>query len=152
MINGVNVSRGVSAYWQQGGDQLSNHYMEIGGCSLSSFINELPFYIGNIVKYVWRAPYKNKIDDTLKMLDYLDMSHFGWVEFALSDRGRNALSKISSHDFYSSESDIDYTHRRCIASVAEWILCSECLGSSERDSEARMVLMVASLQVALLHK
>lgn len=130
---------------------MSSHYREINEISLGSFINELPFYMGNIVKYAWRAPYKNQIDDTLKMLDYLDMLHFGWVEFNLSDRGRNVLSKISNHDFYSSESDLGYTHRRCIASVAEWILCSEGLTYSERDSEARMVLMVASLQVALLH-
>lgn len=130
---------------------MSSHYKEIDGNSLDSFINELPFYIGNIIKYVWRAPYKNGIDDTLKMLDYLDMSHFGWVEYDLSDNALRVLSEISSYDFYSSASGLDRIHRRCIASVAEWILNSEGSGGNDRESEKRLIISVASLQVNLLH-
>lgn len=130
---------------------MSSHYKEIDGYSLGSFINELPFYIGNIIKYAWRAPYKNGIDDTLKMLDYLDMSHFDWVEYDLSDNALRILSEISSYDFYSSASGLDRIHRRCIASVAEWILISDNSYASDYDSEKQLILSVASLQVSLLH-
>lgn len=130
---------------------MSNHYKEINGCSLDSFINELPFYIGNIIKYAWRAPHKNGIDDTLKLLDYLDMSHYGWVEYDLSDNAIMVLSEISNYKFYSVASGLDRLHRRCIASVAEWILNSDGLSGNDYEAEKRMILSVSSLQVALLH-
>ncbi|MBF1650000.1 MAG: DUF3310 domain-containing protein [Rothia dentocariosa] len=130
---------------------MSSHYKEIDGHSLDSFIHELPFYIGNIIKYAWRAPNKNGIDDTLKLLDYLDMSRFGWVEYDLSDDATRVLSEISSYDFYSNASGLDRVHRRCIASVAEWIMNSDGSSGNDRESEKQMILSVASLQVCLLH-
>ena len=133
------------------GDQLSNHYDKIGVYSLDDFIHELPFYIGNIMKYVWRAPRKNGIDDTLKLLDYLDMSHYRWVEYDLSVDAIRVLSEISSYDFYSESSGEDRIHRRCIASAAEWVLISEGSTGSDYESEKQLILYVASLQVSLLH-
>lgn len=130
---------------------MSSHYKDIEGYSLDSFINELPFYIGNIIKYAWRAPYKNGIDDTLKLLDYLDMSHLGWVEYDLSCNAIRVLSEISSYDFYGNASDLDLVHRKCVASVAEWILNSDASSGNDYESEKQMILSVASLQVCLLH-
>nr|DAR31110.1 MAG TPA: nucelotide kinase [Caudoviricetes sp.] len=134
-----------------GYDQLSSHYKDIEGYSLDSFINELPFYLGNIMKYAWRAPHKNGIDDTVKLLDYLDMSHHGWVEYNLSVDAIRVLSEISSRDFYSESSVADMAHRRCIASAAEWVLISEGSPGSDYESERQLILSVASLQVSLLH-
>lgn len=34
--------------------------------------NELPFAVGNVVKYVMRAPYKNGVEDLQKAKRYLD--------------------------------------------------------------------------------
>lgn len=130
---------------------MSNHYEMINGHFLTEFIHELPFYLGDIMKYAWRAPRKNGIGDTLKLLDYLDMSHFGWVEYDLSDNAIRALSEISSYDFYSEASGADRVHRRCVASVAEWLLKSEGSGGSDYESEKNLILSVASLQVGLLH-
>ena len=82
----------VKGLLRLGGDQMSNHYKNIGGYSLESFIYELPFCIGNIIKYAWRAPFKNGIDDTLKLLDYVDMSNRRWVKYTLSDKTILALN------------------------------------------------------------
>ncbi len=131
---------------------MSNHYDKIGGYYLEDFIHELPFYIGNIMKYAWRAPHKNGIDDTIKLLDYLDMSHYGWVNYDLSDRATTILSEISSCDFYGKTSGADNVHRKCIASVAEWILNSEGSGGIDYESQKNLILSVASLQVNLFNK
>ena len=131
---------------------MSNHYEKIDGHSLEDFIYELPFYVGNIMKYAWRAPYKNGIDDTIKLLDYLDMSHYGWVNYDLSDRATMILSEISSCDFYDKASDTDKAHWKCISSVADWILNSEGSGGLDYESQKQLILSVASLQVSLFNK
>lgn len=131
---------------------MSNHYDKIGGYCLEDFIHELPFYIGNIIKYAWRAPRKNMIDDTVKLLDYLDMSHYVWVNYDLSYRAKMILSEISSYDFYGEASDSDKVHRKCIASVAEWILNSAGSGGIDYESQKQLILSVASLQVNLFNK
>lgn len=130
---------------------MSSHYKEIGGYSLDSFIHELPFYIGNIIKYAWRAPFKNGIDDTLKLLDYLEMSNHRWVKYTLSSKAAVALNEISNRNFYSEEYGADRVHRICISCVAEWILKSQGEEESNREYEERAILSVASLQVSLLH-
>lgn len=130
---------------------MSNHYPEIDGHKLTDFIHELPFYLGNIMKYAWRAPYKGGIDDTLKLLDYLDMSNRRWVKYTLSDKTILALNEISNRNFYSKESGADRIHRICISSVAEWILKSQGEKGSNHEYEERAILSVASLQVSLLH-
>lgn len=130
---------------------MFSHYKNIGGYSLESFIYELPFYIGNIIKYAWRAPFKNGIDDTLKLLDYVDMSNRRWVKYTLSDKTILALNEISNRNFYSKESGADRIHRICISSVAEWILKSQGKEESDHEYEERVILSVASLQVSLLY-
>ncbi len=130
---------------------MSNHYPEICGQNLTDFIHELPFYLGNIMKYAWRAPYKGRIDDTLKLLDYLAIARFSWVEYKLSDRAARCLSEVSSHDFYSNFNGLEHTHRRTISTIAELILKNEGCNSLDVESEKRVVLMVSSLQVDLLH-
>nr|DAW28566.1 MAG TPA: nucelotide kinase [Caudoviricetes sp.] len=130
---------------------MFSHYKNIGGYPLESFIYELPFYIGNIIKYAWRAPFKNGIDDTLKLLDYVDMSNRRWVKYTLSDKTILALNEISNRNFYSKESGADRIHRICISSVAEWILKSQGEEESNNEYEERVILSVASLQVSLLH-
>ena len=130
---------------------MSNHYAKIGGYCLEDFIHELPFYIGNIMKYAWRAPYKGRTDDTLKLLDYLDMVRFSWVKYNLSDRAIRCLSEVSSYDFYSNFNGLERTHRRTISTIAELILNNEGRDSLDIESEKMVVLMVSSLQVDLLH-
>lgn len=130
---------------------MSSHYPEIDGHKLTDFIHELPFYLGNVMKYAWRAPYKGGIDDTIKLLDYLDISHHRWVKYDLSDKAIGALNEISNRNFYSEESGADRVHRICISCVAEWILKSQGEEESNREYEERVILSVASLQVSLLH-
>lgn len=130
---------------------MSNHYEKIGGHSLDEFIHELPFYIGNIMKYAWRAPSKNGIDDTLKLLDYIDMSHSSWVDYDLSDKSLYVLSEISSYDFYGSCKGDERVHRKCISMVAEWILESSGTEGSSYAHYVAVMISVSLLQVALLH-
>ena len=131
---------------------MSNHYPEIDGHNLSDFIHELPFYLGNIMKYAWRAPYKNGIDDTLKLLDYLSLARASWVEYKLSDRAIKCLSEIYSHDFYLGCYGLDSAHRRVIKSVAEIILDSDGRVSMDEESMKLLMISTSSLQVALLRK
>ena len=103
------------------------------------------------MKYAWRAPFKNGMDDTLKLLDYVEMSNHRWVKYDLSDKSIGALNEISNRNFYSEESGADRAHRICISCVAEWIFKSQGEEESNREYEERMILSVASLQVSLLH-
>lgn len=130
---------------------MFNHYKDIGGHSLTDFIHELPFYLGNIMKYAWRAPYKGRIDDTLKLLDYLAMARSSWVEYKLSDRATRCLSEISSYDFYSEFDGLERVHRATIATIAELILENEGRDSLYIENEKLLTLMVSSMQVELLH-
>lgn len=103
---------------------MPNHYHEIDGHKLTDFIHELPFYLGNVMKYAWRAPHKNGVDDTLKLLDCLAMARTSWVEYKLSVRCIGRLSEISSYDFYSNCDGLERVHRRVISSAARLILDS----------------------------
>ena len=129
---------------------MSNHYPEIDGHKLTDFIHELPFYLGNVIKYAWRAPYKGGTDDTLKLLDYLVMTQDGWTKYGLSDKSVECLSKLSSYDFISNSDGLDRAHRRCIRAASELILDSEGSCSIDTESEKILVLTVSALQVALM--
>lgn len=129
---------------------MSNHYADIEGHSLTDFIHELPFYLGNVMKYAWRAPYKNGVDDTLKLLDYLAMARTSWVEYKLSTRCIEYLAEISSYDFYSNCDGLERVHRRVISSAAMLILDSEGGGVMDEDYERTLLVNISSLQVALI--
>lgn len=122
------------------------------GHKLTDFIHELPFYLGNIMKYAWRAPHKGGIEDTVKLLEYLSMARMSWQKYDLSSDAVECLTKISSHYFYSRHEGLERMHRRCISSAAELILNSDELPSlSKHDGEA-LDLSVGMLQVELMHK
>nr|DAX45681.1 MAG TPA: nucelotide kinase [Caudoviricetes sp.] len=135
-----------------GDDQLSSHYPEIDGHKLTDFIHELPFYLGNVMKYAWRAPYKGGIDDTLKLMDYLGMARKSWVGYSLSDEAVKHLSKISSYDFYSHHEGLEKAHRRCIRYVADLVIESDECEEMDDYSEKSLALNVGALQVELMHK
>ena len=134
-----------------GGDQLSNHYPEIDGHKLTDFIHELPFYLGNIMKYAWRAPYKGGIEDTVKLLEYLSMSSMSWQKYELSSDAVEYLTKISSRNFYSHHEGLERAHRRCISSAAELILNSDELPSLSYNDGKALDLSVGMLHIELLH-
>ena len=128
---------------------MSNHYADIDGYSLADFIHELPFYLGNVMKYAWRAPLKGCVDDTLKLIDYLAMARAQWVEYRLSDSAIECLSEISRYDFYSGYEGLDRAHRRVIASAATLILDSEGAGAINKVSEKILEVDIPLLQIAL---
>lgn len=130
---------------------MSSHYLEIDGHKLTDFIHELPFYLGNIMKYAWRAPYKGGIEDTVKLLEYLSMASMSWQEYNLSSDAVEHLTKISSHNFYSHHEGLERMHRRCISSAAELILNSDELLSLSDHNRKALALSVGMLQVELLH-
>lgn len=131
---------------------MSNHYQEIDGHKLTDFIHELPFYLGNIMKYAWRAPYKGVIDDTLKLLDYLDMARRLWVKYNLSYGTFKHLQALSSYEFYSNCDGVERAHRECIRYAAELIMKSDISNSMNEEGKNNLIISVGSLQVALTHK
>lgn len=130
---------------------MSSYYQEIDGHKLTDFIHELPFYLGNVIKYVWRAPYKGGIEDLQKLLDYLDMSSKQWKEYSLSNDAVEHLFELSSYDFYSQYEGLERMHRRCIGNAASLILESDECDSIDDYSEKNLALNVSMLQVELIH-
>lgn len=131
---------------------MSSHYPEIDGHKLTDFIHELPFYLGNVMKYAWRAPYKGGIEDMLKLLDYLDRTCSSWQKYDLSSRAISLLTELSINDFYSQYEGIERIHRKCIGAVADLVLRSDECGLIDYDSKMSLTLRVASMQVALMNK
>ena len=130
---------------------MSSHYPEIDGHKLTDFIHELPFYLGNIMKYAWRAPYKGGIEDTVKLLEYLSMASMSWQKYELSSDTVEHLTKISSRNFYSHHEGLERAHRRCISSAAELILNSDELPSLSYNDGKALALSVGMLHIELLH-
>lgn len=131
---------------------MSNNYQEIDGHKLTDFIHELPFYLGNIMKYAWRAPYKGVIDDTLKLLDYLDMARRLWVKYDLSYGTFKHLQALSSYEFYSNCDGVERAHRECIRYAAELIMKSDISNSINEEGKNNLIISVGLLQVALTRK
>lgn len=50
---------------------MKKYYAPIEGAKLEHIVHDLPFTLGNVLKYVWRAPYKGGAEDCIKALDYL---------------------------------------------------------------------------------
>lgn len=57
-----------------------NHYNWIPGIEAMDVVQWFPFCIGNVLKYIWRAPYKSwngdnhgALEDLLKAQYYLDI-------------------------------------------------------------------------------
>lgn len=131
---------------------MSSHYKEIDGHKLTDFIHELPFYLGNIMKYAWRAPYKGGIDDIIKLLDYIAMSRKSWCKYALSNKTYEYLHEISGYEFYSKCDGLERAHRRCIGHVASLIINSECCDSIDDEDRKLLIASTKSLQEEILHK
>lgn len=130
---------------------MSSYYKDMDGHKLTDFIHELPFYLGNIMKYAWRAPYKGGIEDTVKLLEYLSMASMSWQKYDLSSEAVEHLTKISSRNFYSHHEGLGMAHRRCISSVAELILNSDELPLLSYNDGKALALSVGMLNVELLH-
>lgn len=66
-----------AALLAKGSDEVVNHpqhYNAVGKIEVIDFIEDkqLGFHVGNVVKYVVRAPYKNGLEDLQKARWYLD--------------------------------------------------------------------------------
>ena len=131
---------------------MSSHYPEICGRKLTDFIHELPFYLGNIMKYAWRAPYKGGIEDTVKLLDYLAMARKSWCKYPLSNQAYEYLYEISGYDFYSQSEGLERAHRRCIGHVASLIMNSECCDSIDDEDRKILIASTKSLQAEIAHR
>lgn len=104
------------------------------------------------MKYAWRAPYKGVIDDTLKLLDYLDMARRLWVKYNLSYGTFEHLQALARYEFYSNCDGVERAHRECIRYAAELIMKSDISNSMNEGGKNNLIISVGSLQVALTHK
>lgn len=48
---------------------MPKHYAPIAGVNAEEFIGELPGWLFSTVKYIWRAPNKNGVEDVIKALE-----------------------------------------------------------------------------------
>lgn len=62
---------------------MPKHYAPIAGVNAEEFIGELPGWLFSTVKYIWRAPNKNGVEDVIKAIDCLDRYIGDTVEFHL---------------------------------------------------------------------
>ena len=65
---------------------MPKHYAPIAGVNAEEFIGELPGWLFSTVKYIWRAPNKNGVEDVIKALDCLDRYIGDTVEFHFPKR------------------------------------------------------------------
>ena len=69
---------------------MPKHYAPIAGVNAEEFVGELPGWLFSTVKYIWRAPNKNGVEDVIKALDCLDRYIGDTVEFHLSPSAKAA--------------------------------------------------------------
>lgn len=49
---------------------MPKHYAPIAGVNAEEFIGELPGWLFSTVKYIWRAPNKNGVEDVIKAIEH----------------------------------------------------------------------------------
>lgn len=50
-------------------DNMKDHYAPIHGVDLEKIVGAVPFWLGSMMKYLWRAPRKGKYADLNKAID-----------------------------------------------------------------------------------
>lgn len=76
---------------------MPKHYAPIAGVNAEEFVGELPGWLFSTVKYIWRAPNKNGVEDVIKALDCLDRYIGDTVEFHLSPSAKAAAKEAIEH-------------------------------------------------------
>jgi hypothetical protein len=76
---------------------MKKYYAPIEGAKLEHIVRDLPFTLGNVLKYVWRAPYKGGAEDCIKALDYLLIFQKAPRKYNLTKKRAGRNSQYSSN-------------------------------------------------------
>lgn len=100
---------------------MPKHYAPITGVNAEEFIGELPGWLFSTVKYIWRAPNKNGVEDVIKALDCLDRYIGDTVEFHLSPSAKAAVDRLENLGWEGCGGGVEITHRNTLRDVARFI-------------------------------
>ena len=100
---------------------MPKHYAPIAGVNAEEVIGELPGWLFSAVKYIWRAPNKNGVEDIIKALDCLDRYIGDTVEFHLSPSAKAAVDRLENLGWEGCGGGVEITHRNTLRDVARFI-------------------------------
>lgn len=100
---------------------MPKHYAALAGVNAEEFIGELSGWLFSTVKYIWRAPNKNGVEDVIKALDCLDRYIGDTVEFHLSPSAKAAVDRLENLGWEGCGGGVEITHRNTLRDVARFI-------------------------------
>lgn len=100
---------------------MPKHYAPIAGVNAEEIIGELPGWLFSTVKYIWRAPHKNGVEDVIKALDCLDRYISDMVDFHLSPSAKAAVDRLENLGWEGCGGGVEITHRNTLRDVARFI-------------------------------
>lgn len=113
-------------------DNTKDHYAPILGVNLEASVGSMPFWLGSMLKYLWRAPRKGKYADINKAVDCArraayELERIGTSTDELPQRFRN-FYLILRESLRKHQGDKNSVHVWALWFAYEyltwWILCS----------------------------
>lgn len=125
---------------------MKKYYAPIEGAKLEHIVHDLPFTLGNVLKYVWRAPYKGGAEDCIKALDYLLIFQEQTCQYSLSGNARDSIENlqkiIPGYDQEKSE-DVHRTAVRKTVDLIKDSTNSVHFGKLDEIKDAIIQLLIA---------
>lgn len=104
---------------------------------LEHIVRDLPFTLGNILKYVWRAPYKGGAEDCIKALDYLLIFQKAPRKYNLTKNAQAAIHNILITFPNGESEETEDIHRCAVRQTLAFINNSEDKVDNEELGEAK---------------
>ena len=110
----------------------------LAGVNAEEFVGELPGWLFSTVKYIWRAPSKNGVEDVIKALDCLDRYIGDMVDFHLSPSAKAAVDRLENLGWEGCGGGVEITHRNALRDVARFIKSAEREGTPQVEIVSRI--------------
>lgn len=117
---------------------MPKHYAPIAGVNAEDFIGELPGWLFSTVKYIWRAPNKNGVEDIIKALDCFDRYIDDTVDFHLSPRAKAAVDRLETLGWEPFDGRVEVIQRNTLRDVARFIKSTQREDSQQADIVRRI--------------
>ena len=112
---------------------MPKYYAPIAGVNAEEFIGELPGWLFSAVKYIWRAPNKNGVEDVIKALDCLDRYIGDTVDFHLSPSAKAAVDRLENLGWEPFDGGVEIIQRNALRDVARFIKSNQHEDSPQAD-------------------
>lgn len=116
---------------------MKKYYAPIEGAKLEHIVRDLPFTLGNVLKYVWRAPYKGGAEDCIKALDYLLIFQKAPRKYNLTKTAQAAIHNILVTFPNGDSEETEDIHRCAVRQTLAFINNSEDKVDNEELGEAK---------------